>query len=67
MNKEMKMVYTSPRMECTQIESEGTFASSIVTKEKSDVKTTEQEYHEIDAGGQWVDGSGKSRDNVTWE
>ena len=63
----MKEKYATPLMECMQIEAEGTFAGSIVTKEKSDVKAAPQEYHEYDASELWQDENGVVHKIVTWE
>lgn len=63
MKKETKMVYETPWMECTQIEAEGTFAGSIVEKDKAKVETTEQKYHEFES-----DAFGGNNDaGITWE
>ena len=63
MERKMKGLYEAPRMERTQIETEGTFAGSIVEKDKVEVKATSQDYHEFegDAFG------GKNDAGITWE
>lgn len=67
MRTKVKRAYESPLMECTQIEAEGTFAGSVITKEKSEVQTESQQYHEIDSQGTWDNGQDTGMPNVTWE
>ena len=69
MSKELKMTYASPWIVRMQIESEGTFASSIISKEKSDVSTVQQDYHEIDGNAFNENGEFNPQNSggVTWE
>ena len=69
MHRKMKERYATPTMECTQIEAEGTFAGSIVTKEKSDVTASKQDYHEIDGNAfdEKGDFDSNNQGGIRWE
>ena len=59
MEQNNKKEYASPWMRCTQIETEGTFASSVVDqKDKDYIEAQSQSYHEIDCGFE---------DEITWK
>ena len=60
MKKEMKYAYVSPVMERTQIETESTFAGSVIAPENKDAATTE--VHQTG-----FEHSFNDNDNISWE
>ena len=66
MKKEMKFAYVSPVMERTQIETESTFAGSVVD-EKPATKETSVSAHETGFEHDFTKVDPEKPDNITWE
>ena len=60
MKKRTKMVYTTPWMECMQIEAEGNFAGSIIESTKEEAASAG--VHETGFNKDSFEG-----ENITWE